>query len=53
MMKGIQAGLSYDVNISSDLNPATGGKGGFEVALVYTGNVTPPKHYKKIYCPSF
>jgi hypothetical protein len=23
MMKGIQAGLSYDVNTSSDLNPAT------------------------------
>ncbi len=53
MMKGIQAGLSYDVNTSSDLNPATGGKGGFELALVYTGNVQQPKHYKKVYCPSF
>lgn len=53
MMKGIQAGLSYDVNISSDLNPATGGKGGFELALAYIGNITPPKHYKKIYCPQF
>ncbi|MFI5134942.1 MAG: PorP/SprF family type IX secretion system membrane protein [Chitinophagales bacterium] len=53
MMKGVQAGLSYDVNISSDLNPATGGKGGFEVSLSYIGNVTPPKHYKKIYCPTF
>ena len=53
MMKGFQAGLSYDVNISSDLNPATGGKGGFEVGLSYQGNITPPKHYKKIFCPSF
>lgn len=53
MMKGIQAGLSYDVNTSSDLNPATNSKGGFELALVYTGNVQPPRHYKRIYCPSF
>lgn len=53
MMKGIQAGLSYDVNTSSDLNPATSSKGGFELALVYTGNVQPPKHYKRVYCPSF
>jgi type IX secretion system PorP/SprF family membrane protein len=53
MMKGIQAGLSYDVNTSSDLNPATNSKGGFELALVYTGNVQQPKHYKKVYCPSF
>jgi type IX secretion system PorP/SprF family membrane protein len=53
MMKGIQAGLAYDVNTSSDLNPATGGKGGFELALVYTGGVAPAKHYKRVYCPSF
>ena len=53
MMKGFQAGLSYDVNISSDLNPATGGKGGFEIALNYMGNVIPPKHYKRVFCPQF
>jgi type IX secretion system PorP/SprF family membrane protein len=53
MMKGVQAGISYDVNTSSDLNPATGGKGGFELALVYTGNIQPVKHYKRVYCPSF
>ncbi len=53
MMKGFQAGLSYDVNISPDLRPATGGKGGFEVAVSYIGNITPPKHYKRIFCPSF
>ena len=53
MMKGFQAGLAYDVNISSDLNPATGGKGGFELAFAYIGNITPPKHYKKIFCPQF
>ena len=53
MMKGFQAGLSYDVNISTDEKPATGGKGGFELALTYTGNITPPKHYKRIFCPSF
>ncbi|MCY7410675.1 MAG: PorP/SprF family type IX secretion system membrane protein [Chitinophagales bacterium] len=53
MMKGFQAGLAYDVNTSSDLNPATGGKGGFELALAYIGNITPPKHYKKVFCPQF
>ncbi|MCS6917532.1 MAG: PorP/SprF family type IX secretion system membrane protein [Chitinophagales bacterium] len=53
MMKGFQAGISYDVNISPDLRPATGGKGGFELAVAYIGNITPPKHYKRIFCPSF
>lgn len=53
MVKGFQAGLSYDVNISSDLNPATGGKGGFEVALSYMGNIVPPKHLKRVFCPQF
>lgn len=43
MMKSFQAGVSYDVNISSDQNPVTG-KGGFELALTYTGNITLPKH---------
>lgn len=53
MMKGVQAGLSYDVGISNDLNPASNGRGGFELAIVYTGNNQPPKHYKRVYCPAF
>lgn len=53
MMKGVQAGISYDVTTSSDLSAATNGKGGFELAIVYIGNNQPPRHYKRIYCPSF
>jgi len=53
MMKGVQAGLSYDITTSSDLSPATANKGGFELAIVYTGNTKPPRHYKRIYCPAF
>jgi hypothetical protein len=48
MMKGIQAGLSYDVNISSYEVPVGGGKGGFEIALSYMGNIKLPKHSKPI-----
>jgi len=44
MMKGLQAGLSYDVNISSYQNPDTYGNGGFELALTYSGNLTLHKH---------
>jgi type IX secretion system PorP/SprF family membrane protein len=52
MMKGIQAGLSYDITIS-ELNAANNSRGGFEISLAYIGNVKQPKHYKKVYCPSF
>lgn len=53
MMKGVQAGISYDVTTSSDLSPATNGRGGFELAIVYTGNNKPARHYKRVYCPAF
>jgi type IX secretion system PorP/SprF family membrane protein len=51
MTQGLKVGLSYDVNIS-DLQAASSGQGGFEVAVVYTGG-TPPKKGKRNYCPRF
>lgn len=51
MMNGVQFGVSYDVNVSS-LNVATGGQGGFEVAVVYTSG-KPSKKNKRTFCPRF
>ncbi len=44
--KNFRLGASYDIN-TSDLKVATGGKGGLELSLVYTGCILPviPKEY--------
>jgi hypothetical protein len=51
MMNGVQFGVSYDIN-TSNLNVATGGQGGFEVAVVYTSG-KPNKKNKRTFCPRF
>ncbi len=51
MMNGIQFGVSYDVN-SSTLKRATGGQGGFEVAVIYSAG-KPIKKNKSTFCPRF
>src|SRR5262249_2935162 len=42
MIRSFQVGFSYDVGISSDLQPLDNGKGGFEVSLSYFGG--NPEH---------
>ncbi len=44
-------GLSYDINIS-DLRPASNGRGGLEIAVIYILKKVPPLINKKI-CPSY
>lgn len=39
--KNFRLGLSYDVNISS-LSEVSGGRGGFEISLIYIGKIKPP-----------
>ena len=48
MTKRIQAGLSYDLNISNDTQAITGTKGGFDIALSYMGNIRLPKHSRSL-----
>lgn len=52
LMKQLHAGISYDVNTSS-LATASGGNGGFEIAVIYFGQVTPIKRVRRTYCPRF
>ena len=52
MNKGLQAGIAYDVN-SGSLSAGTGGNGGFEIALIFTGAVKTIQRQKKTYCPRF
>lgn len=52
MMNGLQFGLSYDVNIASDLRAVAKSTGGFELALIYTGILKSDKG-KPIPCPTF
>lgn len=49
--KGLNIGASYDVNVS-ELSNASNTRGGFEIALIYTGafNQRGPK---TLYCPKF
>jgi len=51
--KNFRAGISYDINTSS-LQDASGGKGGLEISLVYTGCILPviPKSYV-MPCPRY
>jgi len=51
--RNFRVGLSYDVNISS-LNEASGGKGGFELSLAYTGCISSVVDVEPIqWCPRF
>ena len=50
--KGLQAGVAYDLN-SGSLSAATGGNGGFEIAMIFTGAVKTIHRVKKQYCPRF
>ena len=51
--KNFHGGISYDVNTST-LQDASGGKGGLEISLVYTGCILPviPKNYV-MPCPRY
>lgn len=51
--KNFRGGISYDVNTST-LQDASGGKGGLEISLVYTGCILPviPKNYV-MPCPRY
>ena len=50
--KAWQVGVSYDVNYST-LNVASNGRGGFELAVIYTiRNIAPKRIYFK-QCPDF
>ncbi|MFI5171461.1 MAG: PorP/SprF family type IX secretion system membrane protein [Chitinophagales bacterium] len=51
--KNFRFGATYDINTST-LKEASGGKGGFEISLVYTGCILPviPKHYV-MPCPRY
>ncbi|NNF01716.1 MAG: PorP/SprF family type IX secretion system membrane protein [Bacteroidia bacterium] len=49
--KSFTAAMSYDVNIS-EFSGATNGRGAFEVALIYVGNLGPGR-YKGLDCPNF
>ncbi len=51
--KNFRFGASYDINTST-LQDASGGKGGFEISLVYTGCILPviPKNYV-MPCPRY
>jgi type IX secretion system PorP/SprF family membrane protein len=44
--------FSYDINISL-LSPATNGRGGPEVSIIYTHNSNKKDKNKVIYCPKF
>ena len=51
--RSFRVGLSYDVNISS-LSEASGGKGGFEISLGYTGCISSVVDVEPIqWCPRF
>lgn len=52
MNKGLQAGIAYDINTGS-LSAGTGGNGGFEIAMIFTGAVRTIHKQKKQYCPRF
>ncbi len=45
-------GLNYDINTSS-LKPASSGRGGFEIAIQYIINLTPPKRIMHRVCPDY
>lgn len=47
-VKGVRAGISYDVNIS-DLNLGTSGRGALEISLIYIGNYD----VENVICPGF
>lgn len=47
-----QAGFSYDINISN-LNPASSGRGGFELNLSYIISRFKPKQIQYRICPEF
>lgn len=51
--KNFRGGISYDINTST-LQDASGGKGGLEISLVYTGCILPviPKQYV-MPCPRY
>ena len=51
--KNFRFGATYDINTST-LKEASGGRGGFEISLVYTGCILPviPKHYV-MPCPRY
>lgn len=51
--KNFRFGATYDINTST-LKEASGGKGGFELSLVYTGCILPviPSHYV-MPCPRY
>jgi type IX secretion system PorP/SprF family membrane protein len=51
--KNFKLGISYDVN-TSNLDVATGGRGGMEISLVYTGCILPvvPENYV-LPCPRY
>lgn len=47
-----KAGLSYDINLSN-LQPASNGKGGLEIAVHYIHKVFEPGSIPRRYCPDF
>lgn len=49
--QNFQFGLSYDINISN-LRPASNGRGGLEIAVIYILKKVPPVINKKI-CPTY
>ncbi len=51
-IKDIRVGISYDVNVS-DLSPATNGKGGLEISLIYLGRLYSISHDVIIPCFRF
>ncbi|HUP12993.1 MAG TPA: type IX secretion system membrane protein PorP/SprF, partial [Niastella sp.] len=49
--KGLQMGITYDVNVSS-LKPASNMRGGAEFSLIYIKQPNDPNR-KKLHCPKF
>ena len=47
-----RVGLSYDLNIS-DLRPASNGRGGLEISVVYIMRKIQPPALKYKYCPDY
>lgn len=45
-------GVSYDINLSS-LRPASNGRGGIELAIIYIVQPKPPKRLKYRMCPDY
>ena len=45
-------GVSYDINVSN-LNVASDGRGGLEVAIIYIIQPKPPKRLNYKICPDF